>query len=77
MGILFLSLRLYIYGYFCDISVNLCTYLAERAIIKNRPLNKKLLTKVSNFSDTNLTKWQIMERRYISLCIRKGFSQLL
>lgn len=77
MRVLFMATRLFIYGYFCDLCVNLCTHFAEKSIKSNRPLTKKLLTLGSNFSYYNLKKWQIMEINYIRLCISLGLSGLL
>jgi len=71
MRIILLSLRLYFYGYFCDICANLCTAYVERNLAKDRPLNKKLLTFMSNFSNNILLKWQAMEKSYIKLCLQQ------
>lgn len=73
MSVIFYSVRLFLYGYFCDVCVNLCTAYAEKSIINNRPLNKKLLIKMSNFSNNCLLKWQVMEKSYIKLCLERGF----
>ena len=38
---------------------------ARNAILQNKPLNKKLLIKMSNFSNNCLVVWQASERRFI------------
>ena len=73
MRIFFLSIRLFLYGYFCDICVNICTVAVEKALNNHIPLNKKLLTAMSNFSNNNLSKWKTMESQYIRLCLDQGF----
>ena len=72
MRMLFFSIRLFLYGYFCDVCVNLCTAYAEKALINNLPLNKKLLIKMSNFSNNNLIRWKALEGKYIRLCLDQG-----
>ena len=65
MSYLFLSARLFIFGAFCDVCASLCTYMTESAILQNKPLNKKLLIFMSNFSNNCLVLWQATERRFI------------
>lgn len=62
---LFSSVRLFAFGFFCDLCSSFCTYLAEKCLDNKKPLNKKLLIKMSNFSDNNLKKWQSCERRFL------------
>ena len=62
---LYHSAKLFAYGTFCDACANFCTNLAERCLIKNKPLNKKLLIFMSNFSADKLLRWQIFERQFI------------
>ena len=62
---LFSSAKLFIFGAFCDAFASLCTRMAEDAILKNKPLNKKLLIHMSNFSNNCLVFWQASERRFI------------
>ena len=73
MRLIFLSLGLYIYGYFCDLCVNICTRICEIFLDIDIPLNKKLLIALSNFSDKSLIKWQNYEKKYIKFCINQGF----
>lgn len=74
MKLIFLSLKLYLFGLFCDFCVNTCTKIAEKRILKNQPLNKKLLTKMSNLSNNSLTAWHIRELNFIRLSLEKlGF----
>ena len=70
MKLIFLSLALFAYGAFCDFFANLCTDIAEKNIQKNRPLNKKLLTIMSNFSNNCLVKWQAIEQEFIRLSLQ-------
>ena len=76
MRIIYMSVKLFLYGYFCDTCVNLCTVYTEKNLQKNLPLNKKLLINLSNFSDKSLLKWQSMEKEYIRLCLEKGSFRL-
>lgn len=69
MQLILLSAKLFTYGAFCDLCASFCTHLAEKNIEKSKPLNKKLLTFMSNFSNNNLVKWQIIERRFIRLSL--------
>lgn len=71
MKLILLSARLFAYGAFCDFFANLCTRLAEKNITKNKPLNKKLLTSMSNFSNNCLVRWQVIEHRFIRLSLGK------
>ena len=73
MRLVFLSIGLFIYGYFCDICVNICTQLCDACLKARIPLNKKLLIVLSNFSDKSLITWQSYEKKYIKLCISQGF----
>ena len=65
MNRLLLSAKLFIFGAFCDSCASLCTYMAEKCIIQNKPLNKKLLTSMSNFSNNSLLLWQAFERKLL------------
>lgn len=67
MKLILLSARLFAFGAFCDFFANACTRMAENNIQKNKPLNKKLLTNMSNFSNNCLVKWQAIEQRFIRL----------
>ena len=69
MKLILLSARLFVYGAFCDFFASLCTHITEKNIIKNKPLNKKLLTNMSNFSNNCLVKWQVIERKFIRLSL--------
>ena len=62
---IFLSVNLLTYGAFCDMCAGFCTYLAEKCLIQNKSLNKKLLIFMSNFSGNNLTNWQAFERKFL------------
>ncbi len=61
----FLSIKLLTYGAFCDMCSTFCTYLAEKSLMKNKSLNKKLLIFMSNFSGNNLERWQDFERKFL------------
>lgn len=67
MKLIFLSARLFIYGAFCDFVARLCTKFAEKNIEKHKPLTKKLLTNMSNFSNSCFVKWEVIEKRFIHL----------
>ncbi len=71
MNLILLSVRLFLYGWFCDFCTNACTGLAEKNIKNNKPLNKKLLTFMSNLSNNSLIKWQIIEKRFIRLSLEQ------
>jgi len=62
---IFLSIKLFTYGAFCDMCASFCTYLAERCLNQNKSLNKKLLIFMSNFSGNNLKAWQDFEKRFL------------
>lgn len=64
---LFLSVILFSYGGFCDFCAAICTASAENCIAKNKGLNKKLLTFMSNFSDRNFICWQKFENKFIAM----------
>ena len=66
---IFFSVKLLVFGAFCDMCAAFCTYLAERCISHNKSLNKKLLIFMSNFSDNNLVRWQAFEKRFLCLFI--------
>lgn len=61
----FLSVKLFIYGSFCDMCASFCTHLAEKSLAQNKSLNKKLLIFMSNFSSNNLEHWQDFERNFL------------
>jgi len=67
---LFLSVFLFSYGAFCDLCANISTSLAEKRISKNKELNKKLLIFMSNFSHSNLSRWQKSEQKIIAMLLR-------
>lgn len=74
MNLLFHSIRLYIFGVYCDLCMNICSKAAERQLAKDRSLTKKLLIFMSNLSDKNIRRWQKLEQRFIHLLIEKGQS---
>lgn len=76
MQLILLSARLFSYGAFCDLCASICTRMAEKNIEKSKPLNKKLLTFMSNFSHNRLVKWQIIEHRFIRLSLERKSSLL-
>lgn len=65
MKLIILSLKLFLYGLFCDACVAICTFMAERRIKNGRSLNKKLLIFMSNLSERNLNKWRSAELDFI------------
>lgn len=65
MSYLLLSAKLFVYGAFCDACASFCTHMAEKAILKNKPLNKKLLILMSNFSNNSLVLWQSFELKFL------------
>jgi len=62
---LFSSLVLFSFGGFCDMCADFCTHLAEKNISQNKPLNKKLLIFMSNFSNNSFSRWQKYEQKFI------------
>lgn len=76
MKLLFLSARLFTLGTICDFSASVCTKLVENTIEKNKPLTKKLLTFMSNFSNNSLVKWQKIEHKFIQQTVAKARSSL-
>ena len=68
---LFLALKMYVHGYYCDICIKLCEKIAEAQLKKGRQLNKKLLTKLSNLTSKNLETWQETEKRFIRLSVKR------
>lgn len=75
MKLIFLSARLFIYGAFCDFIARICTRITEKNIEKHKPLTKKLLTYMSNFSDSCFVKWEVIEKRFIRLLTAPSSSQ--
>lgn len=73
MKLLFLSLKLYSLGFVCDLSANTASRLAEKYIAKNQPLTKKLLIKISNFSDVCFARWQTLEQEFVRLLVRRHY----
>lgn len=65
MSHLLLSAKLFVFGAFCDACASFCTYMAEKCITQNKPLNKKLLRIMSNFSNNSLLLWQASERKFL------------
>lgn len=65
MSQLYYSAKLFIFGAFCDLCASFCTALTEKCILKNKPLNKKLLTKMSNFCNNCYVRWQRFERWFL------------
>ena len=62
---IFFSIKLLVYGSFCDMCAGFCTKMAEKSLDKNKSLNKKLLIFMSNFSGNNLKNWQDFERKFL------------
>ena len=73
---IFFSIKLLVYGGFCDTCAKFCTHLAEKRLSENKSLNKKLLIFMSNFSDNNLTNWQAFERRFLNQFLENRSSRL-
>ena len=69
MKLLLLSAKLFLFGYFCDLCSNICTKMTEKRITKEKPLTGRLLNFISNLSANSLVRWQIIERRVISLSL--------
>lgn len=74
MNLLFYSIRLYIFGLYCDFCVKICNSVAERQLSKKCSLTKKLLIFMSNLSDKNIRSWQKLEQRFIHLLVEKQSS---
>jgi len=70
------SVRLFILGFFCDACVWISTKATERCLAKNKPLNKKLLIKMSNFSHSNIFLWQRLEKRFTQRFSRDDLHRL-
>ena len=73
MKLLILSIKLFIFGFFCDMCTSLCTKMTESKLLNNQPLNKKLLVFMSNLSNNSLIKWQGIEKRFIRCSLEKQF----
>ena len=71
MKLLLLSMRLFIYGYFCDCCMSVCTKITEYNLTNNKPLNHKLLVMLSNLSNNNLVRWQKVEKKFIRFSLEK------
>ena len=74
MKLIFLSVKLFVFGAFCDFFAKLCTHITEKNLQKNKPLNKKLLTYMSNFSNNCFIRWQIIERKFIRFSLDPAHS---
>lgn len=61
MKLLLLSIKLFLFGIFCDICLNLCNFAVEKNIKTGKKLNKKLLIKMSNFCHNLLVYWSKIE----------------
>ncbi len=75
MKLLLLSAKLFLYGCFCDLCSDICTKMVEKNILKKRELNKKLLIKMSNLSNSSLIKWQSIEHRFILLSLERKYPE--
>lgn len=73
---LFSSLFLFSFGGFCDMCADFCTYMVEKSILLNKPLNKKLLIFMSNFSNNIFVRWQKYEHKFIEEFSKEDPSRL-
>lgn len=67
MKTVFLSIILLIYGYFCDICRVICQKSAEGLIKRGKPLTKKSLVCLGNFTERRFSYWKKLERKFIYL----------
>ena len=71
MKLLLLSMRLFIYGYFCDSCMSVCTKITEYNLTNIKPLNHKLLVMLSNLANNHLVRWQKAEKKFIRFSLEK------
>ena len=67
MKTVILSVKVLIYGYFCDICRIICQKYADKSLHDSKGLTKKFLIVLGNFAEKNLTKWHKLEKRLIGL----------
>ncbi|MCR4718474.1 MAG: hypothetical protein K5768_02475 [Firmicutes bacterium] len=69
MKIIFLSVTAFIYGYFCDICLDVCEKSVKRRLEKGKPLTGVGLTFISNLTNNSFLRWQRIEKRLIYLLV--------
>jgi len=74
MKLIFLSLAVFIYGYFCDICLAICDKMVKTALKRGKALCGKSLVFLSNFTNNNMCRWQSIEKRLITLLVLKRSS---
>ena len=62
-----LSVKVLIYGYFCDICRAFLQKYADKSLKRGKGLTKKLPVLFGNFTEKRLCKWQRLEKRLICL----------
>ncbi len=71
MKLLIMSVKLFLYGYYCDLCMNICTAYTEYLLKKGGKLRKKPLVLLGRLSERNIKKWQRTEQKFISLSLYK------
>ena len=71
MKLILLSVKLFVYGLYCDVLATACTKIAERRITSGKSVSVKLLINMSNLSDRKLKKWQSIEQRFIQISLKR------
>ena len=65
MKLIFLSLTIFIYGYFCDICIKTCEKMADAAIAKGKSLTGNRIVFMSKIANKSLLNWQRLEKRFL------------
>lgn len=67
MKLIFLSVIVFIYGYFCDICLSVCEKAIKSRLKKGKSLTGAGLVFMSNLTNNSILRWQHIEKRLIYL----------
>lgn len=67
MKLLYLSVKMFVFGVYCDFLINIIETICNNRLRKKEPLNTKFLAFMSNLSNNSLNRWQKIEKKFILL----------
>ena len=70
MKTVFLSISVFIYGYFCDILRKVCQKIAEHSLKSKKQLTKRQLVLLSRLAEKHFFKWRRLEKHLIFLLMQ-------
>lgn len=71
MKLIFLSVTVFIYGYFCDACISICEKNVKSRLKRGKPLTGVWLVFISNLTNNSLLHWQCLEKRLICLLVQE------